>query len=120
MLKKSALPSPPPLKEETVNVPEFKGDVLVRGLLLKDRLGLALTDGYGRMAAMLAVCVLVDGENGEKVPLYTADEWERWGSLHYAAAMTLWDKARLLSDIGGEEAEKNSKAQKSESPVASR
>lgn len=119
MLKKAAVPAPPPLKTETVHVPELKGDVLIQGLLMKDRLELAVTQGFGRMAQMLAACVLVDDGNGGKVPLYTVDEWERWGSKNYAAAMTLWDKARLLSDLDGEDAEKNSKAQKSELPAAS-
>lgn len=119
MLKKADVPAPPPLKEETVNVPELKGEVIVRGLLLKDRIDLSLTKGFGRMAGMLAPCVLVLDAEGEKVPLFTAEEWERWGSANYVSAMQLWDKARILSDIDGEQAAKNSPAQKAESPAAS-
>lgn len=119
MLKKSEVPVPPPLKDETVNVPELNGDVIVRGLMLKDRIDLSLAKGFGRMAGMLAPCVLVLDDEGAKVPLFTVDEWERWGASHYAAAMTLWDKARILSDLDGEQAAKNSPAQKPESPAVS-
>lgn len=119
MLKKSEVPAPPQLKEQTVPVPELGGEVLVRGLLLKDRLSLSLADGYGRMASMLASCVCVAGEDGAMVALFTEQEWERWGAIgsNYSAAMKMWDVARGLSDIGGVEAAKNSGAQKSALPA---
>lgn len=118
MLKKSDVPVPPQSGTEIATVPELGGDVLVRGMLLRDRLELALTAGYGRLAMTLALCVSVDGEQGESVPLFSAEEWERWGSKNYVAAMKLWDIVRRLSDIDGEEAEKKSPAQPSDSPAA--
>ena len=116
MLKKSALPAPS-LLEEIVSVPELGGDVLVRGMLLKDRLEISIVDGYARMSAMLAACVFADNEQGEPAPLYSADEWERVGARHYAAALKLWDVVRRLSDIDGEVAEKNLPAPTLDSPV---
>lgn len=116
MIKKSALPAPS-LLEEVVSVPELGGDVLVRGMLLKDRLEISIVDGYARMASMLAACVFADNETGERVPLYSAEEWERVGARHYAATLKLWDVTRRLSDIDGEEAEKNSPALTLDSPV---
>lgn len=117
MILKSATPAPS-LPEETVSVPELGGEVLVRGLLLKDRLTIALAEGYERMAAMLAACVFAHDDKGQPTPLYTADEWERFGSRHYAAAINLWDVTRRLSDMDGEAAEKKSASRKSASPAA--
>lgn len=116
MLKKSAIPAPS-LLEEVVSVPELGGDVLVRGMLLKDRLEISIVDGYGRMSSMLAACVFADNEKGEPVPLYSAEEWERVGARHYAATLKLWDTTRRLSDIDGEEAEKNLPAPTLDSPA---
>ena len=118
MIKKSAT-SAPAIPEETVKVPELGGEVLVRGLLLKDRLAIALAEGYERMAAMLAACVFAKDDAGATVPLWTADEWERFGAVHYEAALKLWDVTRKLADLDGEAAAKNSVAQKSVSPAAS-
>lgn len=118
MILKSSVPAPS-LLSETVSVPELGGDVLVRGMLLKDRLEISIVDGYARMASMLAACVFVDNEKGEKVSLYNADEWERVGSRHYAATLKLWDIARKLSDVDGEEAEKNSPAPTLDLPALS-
>lgn len=118
MIKKSAM-SVPTLLEEVVAVPELGGEVLVRGMLLKDRLEISIVDGYARMASMLACCVFADNEKGEKVPLYEAEEWERVGAKHYTATLKLWDIARRLSDIDGEQAEKNSPALTLDSPVVS-
>lgn len=118
MILKSATPAPS-LPEETVSVPELHGEVLVRGLMLKDRLAIALADGYERMAAMLAACVFAHDDKGMPVPLYTAEEWERFGSRHYTAAINLWDVTRRLSDMEGEAAEKKPPSPKSASPAAS-
>ena len=117
MILKSSTPAPS-LPEETVTVQELGGEVLVRGMLLKDRLSIALAEGYERMAAMLAACVFANDDKGQPTPLYTADEWERFGSRHYAAAINLWDVTRRLSDIDGEAAEKKSNSPKSVSPAA--
>ena len=88
-------------------------------MLLKDRLAIALSEGYERMAAMLAACVYAKDDAGTMVPLWSADEWERFGAVHYEAALKLWDVTRKLCDFDGEQAAKNSTAQKSESRAAS-
>lgn len=116
MILKSSTPAPS-LPEEVVTVPELGGEVLVRGMLLKDRLSIALAEGYGRMAAMLAACVYAQDDHGQPTMLYTAEEWERFGSRHYAAALNLWDVTRRLSDMDGEAAEKKSISRKSASPA---
>ena len=118
MIKKSAT-SAPAIPEEVVKVPELGGEVLVRGLLLKDRLAIALSEGYERMALMLACCVYAKDDAGVAVPLWSAAEWERFGSVHYEAALKLWDVTRKLADLDGENAAKNSKAQKPDLPAAS-
>jgi len=120
MLKKSELPSPPQLKQEVVHVKELAGDVLVRGMMLKDRLAIGSIDRNLWYSAVLAYCVFVqhDEKDTTMVPLYSIDEWERWGTRYPNVSIDLVNKALSLSDFGGEEAEKNSKAQKSASPVA--
>ena len=118
MIKKSDT-SAPDILQESVNVPELGGEVLVRGMMLKDRLAVSLADGYERMGAMLSVCVYAAGEKGATVPLWSADEWERFGSKHYEAALKLWDVTRRLSDLDGVAAAKNSRAQKPDLPAAS-
>ena len=73
MLRKSDVTAPPSLRKETVLVPELNGEVVVQGMLLRDRLEVGVTKGYGRMAHMLAACVLVLGE-GSNVLFATEDE----------------------------------------------
>lgn len=116
MLKKSAIQTPSPLKEKVVSVPELGGDVLVRGILLKDRLEASIAGRFGSLAAMLAACVFVNDDNGVPVLLYDAVEWERWGAKNYEAALALWEVTRELSDLDGKEAEKNLPAQSTDSP----
>lgn len=118
MIKKSATTAPA-LPQENVIVPELGGEVLVKGLLLKDRLAIAVSDGYERMGEMLAACVYAKDDTGAIVQLWTADEWERFGSVHYTAALKLWDVTRRLSDLDGATAAKNSKARKLVSPTVS-
>lgn len=116
MIKKSATPAPSVPQEKLV-VPELKGEILIRAMLLKDRLGIALTDGYGRMAAMLAACVFAEDDQGAITSLFTEAQWEDFGALHYHKAIELWEIANRLSDISGEAAEKKSRSQKSASPA---
>ncbi len=117
MLRKSELPAPAPVAEERVTVPELGGEVLVRGLLLRDRISLSLIDGYERMAAMLAQSVFVQDDAGKPTPLYNAEQWEHWGARHYASALNLWDVSRRLSDLNGETATKNLTAPSTGSPA---
>jgi len=100
--EKRKAPPVPALPEETIATSEvvlvLGGPVRVRGLLLRDRLDLAISKGFNRVAIMLASCVV--DEDGE--PLYSAGEWERFGGLdqkRFDIAMDLWTKAQDLSGL---------------------
>jgi hypothetical protein len=117
-VKKSEVQAPT-LSEELVEVDELGGEVLVRGLGLAARMALSqefrasagpAAKSFGHLAPLLAASVL----DADDEPLFTATEWEAFGSKHYTAALRLWDIAWRLSDLDGKEAEKNSKAPASE------
>lgn len=104
ILERGAVPAPT-LPKRTVEVPELGGEVIVRGLLLADRLAVLSSPGvdYGRMSRLLAASVvLADGE-----PLWSAAEWEEFGAQHFEAASRIFDVALELSGLKGEAAEKN-------------
>lgn len=106
LMKRSDVAEPAALLEEVVEVPELGGDVVVRGLLLRDRLALALgrgADKHAMVATLLAATVL----DAEGVALWSAEQWERFGARHFHAAMRLFDVARRLCVMDAEEAEKN-------------
>jgi hypothetical protein len=106
-LKKADI-KPPVLPREAVEVVELGGEVVVRGLLLRERLALfddAREDGarFGHLSAVLAACVVdADGK-----PVYTADEWEQFGATHFEAALKLFAAAQRLSGLDVEGAKKN-------------
>ncbi len=105
LLKKTDV-AEPDLPEEVVEVPELGGAVLVRGLLLRDRLALALgrgADKHAMVAALLAATVL----DAEGAALWSEEQWERFGARHLAAAMRLFDVARRLCGMDAEDTEKN-------------
>lgn len=89
----------PVLREEIVPVLGLGGDVLVRGLLLSQRLELSLrTSGmvtFAQMPELLAVCVL----DADEKPVFTAKEWEIFGASNFGSVMVLWDKAMELSGM---------------------
>lgn len=98
----------PELPRETVAVPALGGDVIVRGLLLGERLGLFADlreDGksYTRIGKMLAVAVV--GDDGQ--PLLGEAEWEAFGGVNFTAALDLFTVARRLSGLDAEVIEKN-------------
>lgn len=121
-MKKSESPAPLPLNEEVAHVPGLYGDeqVTLRSMGLTQRLQmrLDLVNGPALVPYMLSHCVLVDGDKGEKVRLWTPEEWDRWGAQHQAQALDLWTKVEALNDVNGAQARKNSNAQNSESPSA--
>jgi hypothetical protein len=63
------------------------------------------------MAHLLAPCVL----DGDRIPLFTSEEWEAFGGKHLSDFMKLWDVAWRLADFNGEQAAKNSTAPASDS-----
>lgn len=98
----------PEIPRETVDFPELGGEVIVRGLLLRDRLALFATlrdDGgaYSHMATLLAMTVI--GDDGK--PLLTDAEWEAFGATHFDAALRLFAVVKRLAGLDSETVEKN-------------
>lgn len=97
----------PVLPKETVEVPELGGAVIVRGLLLRERLALFDAankgDRFGHLASLLASCV-IDAEGRQ---LWTVDEWEQFGAQHFEAALRLFEVAGRLAGLDVEAAKKN-------------
>jgi hypothetical protein len=98
----------PVLPKRAVDVPELGGEVIVRGLLLKDRLAIADISGkeadFGRVSRVLAATVI----DGDGRPLLNADEWEEFGAAHFSAAMRVFEVALELSGFKAEVLAKNS------------
>jgi hypothetical protein len=114
---KSNVPALP--QDELVEVPELGGEIVVRPLMLSDRLALfeefrsnPERAPFTHIVSLLALSV-VDG-NGER--LYTTEGWERFGGKHMDAALKLFDIAWRVSGLASEEAAKKSEAQTSGSP----
>lgn len=104
ILERGAIAAPT-LPKRTVEVPELGGEVIVRGLLLADRLAVLSGDklDFSRISRLLAsTVVLADG-----LPMWTAAEWEEFGAAHFDAAVRLFDVAAELSGLRTEIAEKN-------------
>jgi hypothetical protein len=114
---------PPVLPKEAVDVQEIGGEVIVRGLLLTERLALFVenlppaqaagegpaidgppaADRYVHIPRMLARTVLAsDGE-----PLWTEAQWQEFGAVHFEASLRLFRVAQRLSGLDIEEARKN-------------
>jgi hypothetical protein len=99
---------PPALPREAVMVEELGGEVIVRGLLLRERLALfaGASEGaaeYKHVCEVLAVSVLA----GDDKPVYTADEWEAFGARHLAAAISLFSHVQRLSGLDIEASKKS-------------
>lgn len=88
----------PALPKETVDVPALGGEVVVRGLLLSERLEWAGNAGFAQVAKALATCVTLD----DGKPALTAEEWEAFGGAHLEAAIDLFQIVKRLSGLGGE------------------
>jgi len=92
----------PVLPKETVTVEALGGDVIVRGLLLAEKLERNRLSGGHLVAHTLAHAV----ELGDGLPLYTAEEWAVFGAQNPAAALDLFKVAQRLS---GDDPEANRK-----------
>lgn len=69
----------PPLRKKTVDVSELGGEVVLQALMLSDSLRISrIKDGHERVKEILAVGVLAD----DGKPLWTAPEWDQWGSVN--------------------------------------
>lgn len=99
---------PPVLPKEAVQVDELGGEVIVRGLLLRERVEIfhkesGATAWSARVSQILAATVIdADGK-----PIYTADEWEEFGAVHFSACARLLGVANRLSGLEVEETQKN-------------
>lgn len=100
----------PVLPKQTVEVEPLGGDVIVRGLLLVELLGvqqriasLRQANKGGDHAAsvseivpdVLALCVL----DADGVSLFSRAEWQIFGGQHQAAALNLFNVAWRLSGM---------------------
>lgn len=88
----------PSLPKESKQVDAIGGEVVVQGLLLSDRLALAVNKEkpYTHIAEMLSRTVMDD----EGEPVYTAQEWEIFGAKNSEAAFELFAIAQRLSGMG--------------------
>ncbi len=120
---------PPVLPKEAVDVPEIGGEVIVRGLLLTERLAMFVEnlpatdvvpatsdvvpaqagtqasgpDRYIHIPRMLARTVLAsDGD-----PLWSEAQWQEFGAVNFEASLRLFRVAQRLSGLDVEEARKN-------------
>lgn len=103
VINKANVP-PPVLPKRVVDVPELGGEVIVRGLLLSDRLAVyrkAKTDDL--FISDLLACTVVDSENQ---PIYTKEQWEEFGSNHFNQSLNLYKVAKELSGLDAEINEK--------------
>lgn len=108
--------APPVTPKETMEVPALGGEVVVRGLLLSERMAVqkqivslrrAEADDTGTVHAilpvMLALCVL----DADGLPLWTQDQWQAFGGTHADQAVTLFNSAWRLSGFDAEAETKN-------------
>lgn len=97
VLSRGSIAEPlPPM--ETIAIDALGGEVIVKALLLSERLELQTSDAPAakRVATVLGLCVLM----ADKQPMWTADQWEAWGASHYEEAMTLFEVVHRLSGLG--------------------
>lgn len=97
----------PTLPREVVPVPSLGGEVVVRGMLLSERLQWSAEYDEGsrflQAAKALAVCVVDD--DGQ--PLLTVDEWQAHGAQHMEECLALFDRVRRFSGLAGVEEKKS-------------
>lgn len=107
LLKKSQIASPV-LPKETVDVAELGGEVVVRGLLLSERLALYAGAGDdGRVFAQIPVLLAQTVVDADNAPVFDAAQWEAFGAQHMEAALRLFAVAKRLSGLDAEAAAKN-------------
>ncbi len=113
---------PPVLQKQSVQVDALGGEVVVRGLLLSERLELSALNGHVSQpkagegddqararggAVMVAhtlarTVLLADG-----LPAYTAQEWDEFGATHPDAVLELFKVSRRMGGQDLEDVEKN-------------
>ncbi len=106
----------PTVPKETVQVDALGGEVVVRGLLLSERMAVqkkivtlrkaeATDEGnvHAILPVLLALCVL----DADGLPLFTHDEWQAFGARHPAQAVGLFNTAWTLSGFDADAEAKN-------------
>jgi hypothetical protein len=96
VLNKENVP-PPVVPKETVTVPELGGDVIVRGLLLTDRIRFFQKGQSGKLGVSSMLAFTVIDAKGEEI--FTEEEWEAFGAKNFSAAIELFEKAKKLSGM---------------------
>lgn len=91
----------PTLPKETVDAPALGGEVVVRGLLLSERMDLltAESNRYEIIAKALSSCVLAD----DGKPYMNFEDWQVFGGQHIDEAAQLFEVVKRLSGLGGNE-----------------
>jgi len=125
VIKRGQVPAPT-LPKETVEVEALGGDVVVRGLLLTERLDLEARIAQQRLAAiqakadgkvkddgptagdlavpmLLARCVL----DADSLELWSEEQWQAFGCRHQEQALQLFNVAWRLSGFKQDDAAKN-------------
>ena len=98
----------PELPREEVDAPALGGAVIVRGLLLRQRMalfaGIRESDNeFATMARLLHLSIV----GPDDAPLLSEAEWERFGGVNFAEALNLFSVARRLAGLDAEDAAKN-------------
>ena len=91
------------------------GDLIVRGLLLTERLAvhskiMAIQKevaGKGGVNALLPVLLALCVTDADGLPLWTEDQWQVFGAKHQNEAIVLFNTAWRLSGFNQAEEEKN-------------
>jgi len=106
----------PTVPKETIEAPALGGEVVVRGLLLSERLALQhrlaslrktgapdQADVQIILPLLLSQCVL----DADGLSVFSQDDWQAFGSRHADQAITLFAAAWRLSGFDLDETTKN-------------
>lgn len=114
IVKPNAIPAPPALAFEDVEVPDV-GGVRVRSLLLSQRLAFRAriaemrTKMGGDAAVFAAIPELLEVAvvDATGSPIYSRQRWDEYGATHEAEALDLFNTAMRLSGLASDDAKKN-------------
>lgn len=97
--------SRPVRKEETVEIAELGGEVIVRQMTLPLYLSVVRAGsekGDPQLSKVLSECVV----DSDRFPIFSEEEWDAWGIQHLDASIRLYNRIRDLSGIDEGQAEK--------------
>ena len=106
----------PVLPKETIEAPALGGEVVVRGLLLSERLAIQKrittlskqqADGAGDVHAILPVLLAICVLDADGFPVFDHDQWQAFGASHASQAIALFNAAWRLSGFDVEAEAKN-------------